>query len=476
VTLAVLPFVDLSQAKEQEYFSDGLTEELLNQLAQIRGLRVTARTSSFSYKGRNEDVRVIGRQLGVANLLEGSVRKDGNQLRITAQLVSTADGTHLWSQTYDREMSGIFALQEEVAKDVARALSVTLDVGDLPRVAGGTTNIEAYDRYLEGRTIYHQGGPASARRAAPKLREAVSLDPQFARAWLQLAFALSDAAGGLSGSEAALWEQQRDEAVARVRQLAPDAWWSQSLRAFDFIARRQWAQADNALSAGVFPAAGFEVNGALYYFLSAVGRNRELAQVLQQAVEADPRSATLSSNLQVVLDAVGQPDRAQAEYERSLELSAVRQRGHVYALLRTLARKDASAAQIRERFRILLLEESMRMPLVHALAGVFEDPVRSAEVIGSALDDPANQDQVRMTVVALLADRFGHKDVALAALRRAYLAGQLESLWLNYVSGLRADPKFKAMVRESGLAHYFRASGKWGDYCRPVGADDFECT
>jgi TolB-like protein len=478
VTLAVLPFIDLSPAKEQEYFSDGLTEELLNQLAQIRGLRVTARTSSFSYKGRNEDVRVIGRELGVANLLEGSVRKDGGQLRITAQLISAADGSHLWSRTYDRAMSGVFALQEEVAKDVARALSVALDVGDLPRAEGGTTNIEAYDKYLQGRTLYHQGGPASARLAVPKLREAVTLDPQFARAWLQLSLALTDGTFGMSESEAAVWKTERNEATARVLELAPDARWSQSLRAFEFIGRRQWMQAEKALSAGAFPTAGFgfEVNGAAYTLLAALGRNRELVQVLQQAVEADPLSLTLSSNLQVALDAVGEPDKAQAEYERSLGLNGIHQRGHVYALLRALARKDAGAAEIRDRFRTLLAAESLRMPLIHSLAQVFEDRARSAAVIRQAMDDPANQDQVRMTVVALMADRYGLQDVALAALRKAYLEyGLLDAPWLNQVSGLRGDPRFKALVRESGLADFFRASGKWNDYCRPVGADDFEC-
>jgi TolB-like protein len=117
VSLAVLPFVDMSPEHNQEYFSDGLSEELLNQLAQINELRVAGRTSSFSFKGKNEDMRVIGEQLGVGNLLEGSVRKDGNHLRIIAQLINAKDGIHIWSQTYDRELSGVFAVQEEIAKD-----------------------------------------------------------------------------------------------------------------------------------------------------------------------------------------------------------------------------------------------------------------------------------------------------------------------------------------------------------------------
>ncbi len=153
----MLPFANLSSDPEQEYFSDGLTEEILNQLAQIEGLAVTARTSSFSFKGKNEDVRAIGGKLGVGNLLEGSIRKEGKQLRITAQLVSSKDGAHIWSQAYNRELSGVFQLQEQIAKDVAQALSIKLDVGDTRRAKGGTTNLEAFDKYLRAGALLGKG-------------------------------------------------------------------------------------------------------------------------------------------------------------------------------------------------------------------------------------------------------------------------------------------------------------------------------
>jgi TolB-like protein len=143
----VLP-LQFSSDPEQEYFSDGLTEEILNQLAQVKALRLTVRTSSFAFKGKNEDLRVIGEKLGVANLLEGSVRKAGNELRITAQLINAADGTNRWSKTYVRKLEDVFAVQEQIARDVASALSITLDVGSFSRAAGGTNSIEAYDKFL----------------------------------------------------------------------------------------------------------------------------------------------------------------------------------------------------------------------------------------------------------------------------------------------------------------------------------------
>ncbi|MDH5177565.1 MAG: hypothetical protein OEX15_12975, partial [Gammaproteobacteria bacterium] len=136
-SLAVLPFVDLSQAKDQEYLGDGLAEEILNQLAQVPALRLVGRTSSFSFKGKDADLQTIGSKLGVAHLLDGSVRKSGDRIRITAQLVAAADGTQLWSRAYDRNLTDVFAIQDEIARDVATALSVKLDAVKLNTAQGG---------------------------------------------------------------------------------------------------------------------------------------------------------------------------------------------------------------------------------------------------------------------------------------------------------------------------------------------------
>jgi TolB-like protein len=481
VTLAVLPFVNLSSDPEQEYFSDGLSEEILNQLAQVRNLAVIARTSSFSFKDRNEDMRVIGEKLGVANLLEGSVRKDGTQLRITTQLINGRSGAHLWSRTYDRELKDVFALQEEVAKDVAKALSIKLDVGDLPRIQGGTTNVEAYDRYLQGRKLYLQSGPLAARQAVPQLRAAVTLDPRFSRAWLMLSSALSGALIGLPEAEAAVIRAEAAAATDRVMELAPDAGWVQAVRARQLVDRFQWAQAEAALaaaqSADAAHSADYAVDSSKLGFLLSTGRILEAMPLLEQAQQLDPLSLGVSHDLQWWLDVVGRPVEAQDEYERSRELVGIQQRGNVYAVLRLLARKDADQADLRARFDRLLKEERLPMQISHELAGTFDVPVKAREAIRLAIDDPANQDDVRMTVIALYADRFDERDMALIALRRATIdfRGGVTGLWYPYVSGLRADRRFKDLLREVGLADYFRSSGNWGDFCKPVGTGDFEC-
>jgi TolB-like protein len=217
VTLAVLPCANRSPDPAQEYFSDGLTEEILNQLANIPALRLTGRTSSFSFKGKDEDLRQIGARLGVGYLLEGSVRKDGDQLRVTARLVRAADGTHRWSQSHDRSLSGVFAVQDEIARDVARALSVTLDIGTLNRARGGTTHVEAFDAYLRWREfrLSERVDPDEQRRMAQRLREAVALDPGFLLAWDGLAQSLTLLARRAPPSEAA--QLQDEAAAARAR-------------------------------------------------------------------------------------------------------------------------------------------------------------------------------------------------------------------------------------------------------------------
>ena len=186
VSLAVLPFTNLSADPEQEFFSDGLTEEIMNELAQIKGLRLIARSSSFAFKGQNEDARVIGEQLGVKNLLEGTIRSNGKAVRVSAQLISAVDGSNLWSKIYDGELTDVFALQARIAKDAARALSVALEVGESSRAKGGTTNVDAYLEFLEGQAILSSWRMSELGDAVRHFSRAVELDPKFARAIVML--------------------------------------------------------------------------------------------------------------------------------------------------------------------------------------------------------------------------------------------------------------------------------------------------
>jgi TolB-like protein len=480
VTLAVLPFVNLSSDPEQEYFSDGLTEEILNQLAQIGALRVTGRTSSFSFKGKNEDLRGIADKLDVSNLLEGSVRRDGNNVRITAQLINGEDGAHLWSRNYDRELSNIFALQEDIAKDVAQALSIKLDVGDLNRSQGGTTNVEAHDRYLRGRKFQSQDERKASAQAVAQFREAVALDPTFSRAWLELGEALETRRLFEPGEAAAV---QRDLALARerVKALSPDAWWTRQLVAREMREAMKWSEADTTIHAALASVEGRQVplELALGYLeiMFSIGRVQEGLVLGERAMAEDPLALNLARIVQAMLDCAGRPEDAQAEYQRTKAQGRARGALDYWAMARLLMRDDAEPAAIRAQFRILAENGSSPTSLVEWLSENYTDRAAALPAVREAFEDPSNQALVPSWAIGMYADRFGDKDLALAALRRG-VSGPEKSVnifWFPQKTGLRTDPRFKEMVREVGLVDYWRISGNWGDYCKPLGADDFEC-
>src|SRR6476620_7386535 len=191
-SIAVLPFVDMSSGKDQEYFSDGISEELLNLLAKIPQLEVTARTSSFAFKGKEVAIPEIARTLHVANVLEGSVRKAGNSVRITAQLIKAGTDTHLWSQTYDRKLDDIFAIQDEIAADVVKQLKVTL-LGAAPKAR--TTDPEAYALYLQAKQLGRQNTAEACQQSDALYRKVLAIDPRYAPAWVGLASNFSNKAG-----------------------------------------------------------------------------------------------------------------------------------------------------------------------------------------------------------------------------------------------------------------------------------------
>jgi adenylate cyclase len=194
-SIAVLPFVDMSEKRDQEYFSDGLSEELIDMLTKVPDLRVPARTSSFYFKGKQASIGDIAKALGVAHVLEGSVRKSGNKLRITAQLIRVEGGYHVWSQTYDRDAGDIFQIQDDISNAVVSALKVSL--GALPPPHNGaTSNKEAYDLYLLAQASYdHANSKEGFQKIVDELQSAVRADPSFARAWAMLSRTLSSMAG-----------------------------------------------------------------------------------------------------------------------------------------------------------------------------------------------------------------------------------------------------------------------------------------
>jgi TolB-like protein len=187
-SIAVLPFADMSPAGDQEFFADGISEEILNALTQVSGLKVAARTSAFSFKGSDTDIRTVGEKLSVRSVLEGSVRKEGNRVRVTAQLIDVEDGFHLWSETYDRELKSVFEIQDEIAREVVAALEAEL-VGRSEVAAVSKTNPQAYQAYLMGRYAFNEWTSSGRQAALEQFQRSIEADPSFAPAYASIAFA-----------------------------------------------------------------------------------------------------------------------------------------------------------------------------------------------------------------------------------------------------------------------------------------------
>jgi len=325
-SIAVLPFVNMSSDPEQEYFSDGITEELLNLLAKVPELRVAARTSSFSFKGQNLEVPVIAERLGVAHILEGSVRKSGNQLRITAQLIQARDGFHLWSETYDRQLDNIFTIQDEISAAVVEALKVTL-LGAAPHAQ--QTDPEAYRLYLEGQYFFRQRSEDAIVRSVGLLEQAVAIDPDYAPAWAELSFARMwmGAAGVMLPDEVM---PLAAEATERALQLDPHqslALLTRGIKSlfYDFNFQRGLTQYREAWEAD--PGSAL-TTGGYGMALRVVGRMDESVELQIKGVELDPLSPEGNTNLGKTLEIMQRYDEAEIYLRKALDLSPGFTSGH----------------------------------------------------------------------------------------------------------------------------------------------------
>ena len=290
-SIAVLPFINMSSDPEQEYFSDGITEEVLNLLAKIPDLKVTSRSSVFSFKGQNTDIPTVAEKLGVAHVLEGSVRKSGNRVRITAQLIEAEKDVHMWSETYDRELNDIFAIQDEIAHKVAQALRITLlgeDEARLDQVA--STEINAYDLYLKGLQGINESGYVSLDRSATLFQEALTLDPSYTPAKIGLVTAWT----AMATTGAISYQQALDRGLPLLEQILEEQ--PQNSAARFQMANLKVFQGDNAAAEKAFIAALDDdprnAHGLKQYgrFLFNNGRVDQGMELINAAVEIDPYS------------------------------------------------------------------------------------------------------------------------------------------------------------------------------------------
>jgi TolB-like protein/DNA-binding winged helix-turn-helix (wHTH) protein len=315
-SIAVLPFADMSEKKDQEYFADGMAEELINHLSRSPGLKVIARTSSFQFKGRNEDVRSIAGRLGVAHLLEGSVRKAGQELRVTTQLIRAFDGVQLWSQTYDRNLADIFKVQDEISERVAKALDATLAITGRP--IGQESDVEAYNLVLEGNYYKARRTKGDIEKAIDLYKKAIDIRPSYALSWARLAAAyltLEEAKGTPSAADNAKILAALDRAI----QLVPNLVWAYYARAgFEMAIKWDWAaaQADHERMRALDPG--------IYLLPSALGDMARVSGHVDEAVRQYERANELNpldpNSLSELGDALCDSDRLQECLQNRLRL------------------------------------------------------------------------------------------------------------------------------------------------------------
>jgi serine/threonine protein kinase/Flp pilus assembly protein TadD len=319
-SLAVLPFRNMSSDSENEFFSEGLAEELINALTKVEGLQVASRTSAFAFKGKNEDVRKIGEQLNVRTVLEGSVRKAGNRLRISAQLVNVADGYHMWSETYNRELEDVFAIQDEIAHNITKALKVILSDKEKRAIEKApTADVKAYEHYLRGRQYFHEFRRKGFEFAKQMFARAIAMDPGYALAYAGIADCHSLLYMYWDTTTANL--QQADEASRKALELDPELAEAHVARGLAVSLKKNYAEAEKEFQTAV--CLDPTLFAARYFFgrtCQAQGKVLEAAHLFEQACQLRPDDYQAATHLGSIYAGLGRKADAEAACQRAVEV------------------------------------------------------------------------------------------------------------------------------------------------------------
>jgi TolB-like protein/thioredoxin-like negative regulator of GroEL len=447
-SIAVLPFTDMSEKKNQEYFGDGMAEEVIDLLAKIPGLAVIGRTSSFQFKGRNEDLRTIGEKLNAAYVLEGSVRNSGDQVRVTAQLINTRTGTHEWSETYDRHIGDVLKLQDAIAAAVARELQLTVTSESLqPRAT--LKNADAYDLVLRGRHAVDRLDKEGFDEATTLFQQALNRDPTSADAAAMLAWTFYAQGDFQFLAPAAAFEQAR-RAAATALGLDP-----KSARAHYVLGRIHitydwdWAAAGREFQqiATLTPGSADALEGDAWLSF-ALGRWDDALRQFRTALAQDPLDAAGVAGLALVQAQRGHLPEAEAAARRALDIRPTYAWGHFYLGLILLARGDLDAALVEMQQETSDFGQQQGLAIVyHALGRRADSDAALARMLKEQADENA------FGIAEVYAFR-GQSDEAMRWFERAYAQKDAGLYWLKGelpLKNLEADPRFKAFLRKMNL-------------------------
>jgi TolB-like protein len=480
ISIAVLPFLNLSRDPDQEFFSDGMTEEINGALAKVADLHVVARTSAFQFKGQNQDVRAVGQALGASHLIEGSVRKVGDRVRIAAQLVRADNGLQLWSENYDRNLTDIFAVQEEIAQAIAASLRVPLGLKQGESlVPNRTANLDSYQDYLRARALVRTraapepGGPLT--QAAKLLEQTVAHDPDYAPAW-----ALMGQAYGLIPALSSAYSSSSVEELRRIGEVSL----SKAERAAQRAIRLDPTNAD-----------GYAALATVQAFR---GKFIQAEELFKQALSLDPGNPEALQNYGTVLAAVGRLKDSLSLRQRlqALEPFVPVFNAFTAYILWLNGQNDVATAMLKSLppnsvWRAYFLAEIyaasgrygeaadalLTTPSGFLASGIVETAVRLLRTAPARA--VARQSLPRLGQLSFAYLYVGAPERALEPVEDSLAAGfgntpASSYVWHSSAAGLRKTERFKKFVRKAGLVDYWRERG-WPDLCRPIGTDDFVC-
>lgn len=447
-SIAVLSFVDLSQGHDQDYFSEGLSEELRNQLTRIPHLRVIARTSSFAFKGKEVDVATVAKALNVANILEGSVRKFGSNLRITTQLVRAADSAHVWSHSYDREMADVFTVQSEIADAVVAALKVKLFPGQQTAHTQNTQHTESYEQYLLGMAALRHHGQEAVQRACAAFEAAVALDPQYANAYAGLATANNLRANYANNQpQRVTWITAASTAADRAVSLAPDLPDGYVIRGF-LRYHRDWdwhgADSDFERALVLDPNKASTLISYAHALFFGRQRQQEAIAMARKATTIDPLSAEAWIGLAWLLVLDKQPGEARLALHRSLDINPESSLANFHMGYVDLSEGKAESALVHFR------RATMQFCLIGT--AMAEHTRGNAQTSQQALDELSAKYAVGFVFqIAEVHAWRGEKDQAFKWLERAYDArdsGMVRLRATPPLASLYDDPRFAVLVKK----------------------------
>jgi len=475
-SIAVLPFSDLSPNRDQESFADGMAEEILNALAHIKDLKVVGRASSFFYKGKNVSLKQIGSELGVANILEGSVRKQGEQVRITSALTRAADGLQLWSKTYNGTLANIFDLQESFARDIAGELNVVLaDPSEARLVDKPTDNPQAYALFIEAQTLVSWRIGDSLPRAIALLEEATRLDPNFARAWAKLAVALAVEPQYAAADWQTNWAAAEPAARRAIALDPKSAEAYAALGYIDFSRRRYVEMVEPAQRAIAIDPNNVTANFWLANQLAATGRTTEAEAVNDRALKSDPGNALLLFYKAGMRIRAGDIEAAAKLAQRVDTMGSPLAGAILFAIAARQGNHSRGAEEFARgfgAFRTGLSKED----LAAIYRGIYTDEPARQTALAVLARHPS--DEFAGTFLILL----GEPEQSLAWFERSGTGlsdGYLNWLWWPhaYARRVRQHSAFQSFAKRIGLVDYWKQN-RWPDTCQPAperGPDAFTC-